>query len=109
MANEALADGARWWFVYYRVRRADLISLVAAVRLAQSGLCEQQPGLAAILLQRPSSDDTEVTVLETYSVPPAWPAQRLDQVPAWVDAAVAPAAAPWLRGPRHLEAFSPCA
>lgn len=106
--NQA-GDAARWWFIYYRVRRADLGSVVAAVREAQRRLCAGLPGLTAALMQRPSSGEAEVTMLETYSAPPAWPAERLAQAPAHIDATVAPAAAPWLRGPRHLEAFSPCA
>lgn len=109
MANESPSGAARWWFIYYRVARADLSSVVAAVRAAQHGLCKQEPGLAANLMQRPSSDEAEVTVLEAYSAPLAWTPQRLAALPEAVDAAVAPAAAPWVRGPRHLEAFWPCA
>jgi hypothetical protein len=109
MANEPTGGDARWWFIYYRVRHADLSSVVAAVRAAQGALCNQQPGLMATLMQRPSSDESEVTVLETYSAPQAWAAERLAAAPAAIDATVACAAAPWLRSPRHLEAFSPCA
>jgi hypothetical protein len=109
MPSETLGSAARWWFIYYRVARADLSSVVAAVRAVQHRLCQQQPGLTATLMQRPSSDEAEVTVLETYSAPLAWTTQRLAALPAAVDAAVAPAAAPWLRGPRHLEVFWPCA
>jgi hypothetical protein len=110
MTNEPPpGDDARWWFIYYRVRRADLGRVVGAVREAQRGLCARLPGLTATLMQRPSSDEAEVTLLETYGAPPAWPAERLADAPATIDATVAPAVAPWLRGPRHLEAFSPCA
>lgn len=107
MANEQRA--ARWWFIYYRVRRSDVSSAVAAVRAAQHRLCEAQPGLAATLMQRPSSDEAEVTLLESYSVAAGWPETRLAAVPSAIEAAVATAAEHWQRGPRHLEVFSPCA
>lgn len=109
MANELPASGPCWWFIYYRVGARDLSMAVAAARTAQQALCASRPGLQAALMQRPSSGGAEVTLLETYSVSADMPAQAQIGLPAAIEATVAPAVQPWLAGPRHLEAFTPCA
>jgi hypothetical protein len=103
------ASGPCWWFIYYRVRTGDLSMAVAAARSAQQALCASRPGLQAALMQRPSSGGAEVTLLETYSFAADTAAQARVGLPAAVEAMVAPAVQPWLSGPRHLEAFTPCA
>lgn len=109
MAIEPPASGPRWWFIYYRVRAGDLNMAVAAARSAQQALCATWPGLQATLMQRPSSSGVEVTLLETYNTAPDSAEEVLAGLPAAIEATVAPAVVPWLSGPRHLEAFTPCA
>jgi Domain of unknown function (DUF4936) len=108
MPNDASAAEERWWFVYYRVRRADLALAAAAARRAQAGLCRDEPGLQAQLMHRPSSDEGEATLLETYHLVCA-DAARQSGLPAAIEAALAPALAVWQQGPRRLEIFTPCA
>lgn len=109
MAIEPPSSGPCWWFIYYRVRTGDLNMAVAAARSAQQALCTSWPGLQAALMQRPASSGVEVTLLETYSAAPDSAEEVLAGLPAAIEAAMAPAVQPWLSGPRHLEAFTPCA
>lgn len=109
MASELPASGPRWWFVYYRVRTGDLSLAVAAARSAQQALCATWPEVETGLMQRPASSGVEVTLLETYSVAADSAADIHGRLPAAIEATLAPAVQPWLSGPRHLEAFTPCA
>ena len=109
MANDQPASGPCWWFIYYRVGTRDLSMAVAAARSAQQVLCASRPGLQAALMQRPSSGGAEVTLLETYSVPAGMADQAQGSLPAAIEASVGLSVQPWLAGPRHLEAFTPCA
>lgn len=109
-------DGAaeRWWFIYYRVHLADLAAAAAVAREGQRVLCDARPGLAASLMQRPSSAASpdappQMTMLETYRAPLDWPADWAATLPAAIDHTLGAALAPWLQGPRHLEVFEPCA
>lgn len=96
------------WFVYYRVTRADLPQAVAAVRQGQRALAERHPGLSTELMQRPASDTPDqLTLLEVYR-PAASPAS-LAGLPEEIERQMTNALAPWLRGPRRVEAFEPCA
>lgn len=102
MPTDTPAAGVRWWFVYYRVRRAELDAAVAAARHAQAALCREWPGLSAELMQRPSSDEGEVTLLESYRAE-GWSEARMAALPAALEHV------PWPHGPRRLEVFTPCA
>ncbi len=101
----------RSWFIYYRVLADDLPRAVEAVRRAQARLCEEQPGLRAALMQKsPAAGAHEpMTLLEIYSVAADWPAEGAATLPAAIEHLAGAAVAPWLQGPRHLEAFEPCA
>jgi hypothetical protein len=74
-------------YVYYRVREADLAPAVAALN--------SLPG-SFELLRRPGASDGLVTLMEVH---------RADD--AALEARCAAAVAPWLRGVRHIEVFSP--
>ena len=104
----------RWWFIYYRVHLDDLAAVVAATREGQRALCDAHPGLAASLMQRPSSSASpdsppQMTMLETYRAALDWPADQAAALPAAIDSTLGAALTPWLQGPRHLEVFEPCA
>lgn len=101
------ASGDTVLFVYYRVAVADLAAAVAAARVAQQALCNAHPGLQASLMQRPSSatEPPQVTLLETYRPGSAASALPVEPIEQRMTAALAP----WLRGPRRIEVFEPCA
>jgi hypothetical protein len=101
------ASGASVLFIYYRVAVADLAAAVVAARVAQQALCDAHPGLQASLMQRPSSatEPPQVTLLETYRTGSAALALPVELIEQRMTAALAP----WLRGPRRIEVFEPCA
>jgi Domain of unknown function (DUF4936) len=110
-AEAEAGAAARQWFIYYRIDTADLAAALAAARAGQRQLCDELPGLAADMMQRPSSngDSPQTTLLEIYREVPGWPAERGETLPAAIERVLGPALAPWLRSARHVEAFVPCA
>ncbi|HET9820374.1 MAG TPA: DUF4936 family protein [Burkholderiaceae bacterium] len=94
-------------YVYYRVASADLAPVTRAVREAQRYWCAQHPGLRAGLLRR--ADDGApgglVTLMETYGQPGGVSAE----MQAALETAFGAVLATWLRSPRHVEVFMPCA
>lgn len=118
--GRALPGSGPCWFIYYRVQHDDLALVVAAARGGQQRLCGAHPGLTAELMQRPSStalpasssssgSPSQMTVLEIYRAPAGWPVERARALPSDIERVQAAALAPWLQGPRRLEAFEPCA
>lgn len=104
---EARASGAApELYVYYRVAEVNEAALRAAVLRLQADLCASHPGLHTRLLRRPELLQGEITFMETYL------ATAPGGVDARLQAAIAAAAhvlAPWLKGARHTEVFTPCA
>jgi hypothetical protein len=102
-----MQPGRRRLFIYYRVDVARAQGALAAVGRMQAALCARHAGLRAELLRRPGSTDSEVTVMETYTLDaPSGIGERLQ---AEIEAAAAQALAGWLSGARHVEVFEPCA
>lgn len=94
-------------FIYYRIEARGATRARAAVQALQAQLLERHAGLAAQLMRRDDDEHSEMqTWMEIYSfdgpggVSPALQAQ--------IEAA-AGVLAPLLAGPRHTEAFVPCA
>ncbi|MFZ2989192.1 DUF4936 family protein [Ideonella sp.] len=110
-------DTATAWFIYYKVSAANLPEVVAEVARFQAALCSADAALVARLMRRPAESAGVCTLMETY----AWvshPAMAMEGAahlsrpePVLPEAIVRAAAglAPWLLGPRHVEAFVPCA
>jgi len=101
-------------FIYYRVHLQALPAAKAAVDAMQAGLRQRHPGLRARLLYRaeldtaPEAAPTQ-TWMETYAIDPmTHPAGITPELQAEIDAE-ARALAAWIDGPRHTEAFRPCA
>jgi len=92
-------------FVYYRVRAADVATVIAAVHTLQARLQALMPGLSCSLCRRAEDAAVQPTLMETYMHPdgvgPAWQRdiERLarDELGAWIV------------GERHVEVFVPCA
>jgi len=96
---------ARTLYVYYRIDAASVAPAVAAVQAFQARLCAAHPGLQAALMRRPGEQDGQVTLMETYALPP----EGIDAaLQAGIDDAAA-ILAPWQRGARHTEVFEPLA
>jgi hypothetical protein len=124
--------------VYYKVAASDRSLAIARVRDFQRTLGERRPGLTMEVLLRceacpaafaaavaPGSEAAsaapaaaDVTLMETYRLPSPAPSDpraaataessTVAQLLADIESAAAPLA-PLLRGPRHLEVFTPCA
>lgn len=113
--------------VYYRVTPSDQRVAIARAREFQRTLLERHPGLAMEVLVRSdpcpaalaaavasgSEAAADVTLMETYrltSLPfdPGPQPTAVAVLLADIDSAASPLA-PLLRGPRHVEVFSPCA
>lgn len=92
-------------YVYYRVRPADLATVVATVRALQAGMAAAQPGLCCGLSQRVEEGVELVTLMETYT-------HAVGLSEAWRNELQTCAnlqLAQWTVGQRHLETFAPCA
>lgn len=100
-----MSPGAAQVFAYYRVRPADALAVVAAVRALHDTLQAVMPGLVCTLSRRADSDTELLTLMETYThadgVDDAW---RLS-----IDCSARDALAAWVVGERHVEVFVPCA
>ena len=101
-------------FIYYRVHLQAVPAAKAAVDAMQAGLRQRPPGLKARLLCRaevatvPDAAPTQ-TWMETYAIDPmTHPAGITAELQAEIDAEARVLAA-WIDGPRHTEAFRPCA
>ncbi len=97
--------GTRQLFIYYRIGAHEAGDVIAAVREMQRALCMRHDGLKAELLQRPRSDTTELTLMETYAIdaavsPPGIDTTLAEQIEA-LGARIVPA--------RHVEVFDTCA
>ena len=93
---------ARALYIYYRIDAARLADAVSAVQTVQARLREAHPELQAALLRRPSEQDGQITLMETYAM-----AGGID---AALQARIEEAArvlAPWQCGGRHTEIFEP--
>jgi len=93
-------------FIYYRLDAAHAAAAVVTVQAFQQRLRQRHPGLVARLLQRCDDPSDTPTWMETYSFD--GPAGMTADLQAQVEAEAA-ALAPFLAGPRHTEAFAPCA
>ena len=99
--------GRRRLFIYYRVDAARAQRALAAVGRMQASLCTRHAGLSAELLRRPGNTDSEVTVMETYTLDAPYGID--ERLQAEIEDAAAQALAGWLCGARHVEVFEPCA
>ncbi|MES2957839.1 MAG: DUF4936 family protein [Pseudomonadota bacterium] len=92
-------------FVYYRVRAADLLAVVAAVQVLHARLPTLMPGLACSLSRRADAPADLQTLMESYAhadgVGPAW---RLE-----IEQHASDLLSTWIAGERHVEVFVPCA
>jgi hypothetical protein len=111
-------------FIYYRVHLQAVPAAKAAVVAMQKRLRQRHPGLTARLLCRAESDNAPDAVpahactwMETYAIDPMTHPAGLS---AGRSAGITPelqteidlearALATFIDGPRHTEAFSPCA
>jgi hypothetical protein len=93
-------------FIYYRIEAAGASTALATVQAFQQRLRQRHPGLAARVLRRTDETSDPQTWMETYSFD--GPAGVTPDLHAQIEAE-ASALAPFLAGPRHIEAFSPCA
>jgi hypothetical protein len=100
-----VSPGAAQVFAYYRVRPADALAVVAAVRRLQAELQDVMPGLVCTLSRRADGDTELLTLMEIYThadgVNDAW--QRD------IECSARAALATWIVGERHVEVFVPCA
>jgi Domain of unknown function (DUF4936) len=91
-------------FIYYRVRSEMAATVAVAVQRMQTQLRVEYPTLLARLLCRPGEDQGMQTWMETYAAP--------DGIGDALQARIAThahALLPLFDGPRHSEAFVPCA
>ena len=99
--------GRRRLFIYYRVDAARAQDALVEVGRMQAALCAHHAGLLAELLRRPGNTDSEVTVMETYTLDAPYGID--ERLQAEIEGAAAQALAGWLCGARHVEVFEPCA
>ena len=92
-------------FVYYRVRREHLADAVAAVRALQARWQALDAALQCELLRRSDDAGADVTLMEIFRRDTGFDAVARRHIEDEAGAALAP----WLTGPRHVEAFEPCA
>jgi hypothetical protein len=100
-----VSPGASQVFAYYRVRPADALAVVAAVRALHDTLQAAMPGLVCTLSRRADSNTELLTLMETYSH-----ADGVDEV--WqrsIECSAREALTAWVVGERHVEVFVPCA
>ena len=97
-------------FIYYRVHLQAVPAAKAAVVAMQTRLRQRHPGLHTRLLCRADPDPAPAqTWMETYAIDPmTHPAGITLELEAEIDAEAHVLAA-WIDGPRHTEAFRPCA
>jgi hypothetical protein len=97
-------------FIYYRVHLQAVPAAKAAVVAMQARLRQRHPGLSARLLCRAEPDAAPTqTWMETYAIDPmTHPAGITPALQAEIDAEARVLAAS-IDGPRHTEAFRPCA
>ncbi len=97
-------------FIYYRVHLQAVPAAKAAVVAMQTRLRQRHPGLSARLLCRAEPDAAPTqTWMETYAIDPMTdPAGITVELQAEIDTEARELAA-WVDGPRHTEAFCPCA
>jgi len=97
-------------FIYYRVHLQAVPAAKAAVIAMQGRLRQRHPGLSARLLCRAEPDtDATQTWMETYAIDPMTHAAGITaELQADIDTEALVLAA-WIDGPRHTEAFRPCA
>jgi Domain of unknown function (DUF4936) len=100
-------------FIYYRVRREHLASAVAAVRALQADWQARDDTLQCELLRRSDNladdmadvDSLAETLMEIYRRDAGFDEAARRRIDDQASAVLAP----WLAGPRHTEAFEPCA
>jgi hypothetical protein len=101
-------------FIYYRVHLQAAPAAKEAVFAMQTRLRQRHPGLSTRLLCRAELDTAPHTApaqtwMETYAIDPmTHPAGITAELQAEIDAEARVLAA-WIDGPRHTEAFRPCA
>lgn len=100
-------------YVYYRVATRDADALRLAVSAMHDRLRRAHPGLQARLLRRMDALAGEDTWMETYAMPASIGVpEAAGGVTDVLCARIEREAAAWqhlLAGPRHAEAFEPCA
>jgi len=103
-----MAMAARELFIYWRTAAAGTTAAEREAARWQAELCREHPGLRAALYRRtdasaPGVSPTTTTVMETYAGPSldaALEARIVSEGQARL--------APWLEGPRKVEAFERC-
>ena len=97
-------------FIYYRVHLQAAPAAKAAVEAMQARLRQRHPGLSARLLCRAEPDSAPAqTWMEIYAIDPmTHPAGITPELEGEI-CAEARVLATWIDGPRHTEAFRPCA
>ncbi len=93
-------------YVYYRVDAAETLHAVTAASRWQDDLRSRHVGLRAELLRRPGESEGFVTLMETYAFDHAPVEPALQSI---IENEAAEQLGAWLRGPRHVEVFEPCA
>lgn len=88
-------------FVYWKLSREQVGAAHAALAAAQRGLMQQHPQLTAEAFRRADDAGGVATLMETYAAPGGIDMALRHEI----DAAVTPAVAAWLTGPRHVEVF----
>lgn len=94
-------------YVYYRAESLHGDELQRVVQAWQADLSAVHSGLRARLLKRSPGEDGCETWMETYAMRPGH--ESIDASLRCSLAAGPPALGDLLRGPRHIEAFTPCA
>jgi len=92
-------------FIYYRIEAAGASTALATVHAFQQRLRQRHPGLVARILRRTDELSDSQTWMETYSL--AGSGGVTPELQAQIEAEAA-SLSPFLAGPRHSEAFSPC-
>jgi hypothetical protein len=100
---------ARELFVYYKAAVADAPAVMMRVRSMHERLRGHCPGLTARLLRRPGSVDGLHTWMEIYAVDAGSLPEGIGPLLQATIESEAAVLRPHLAGPRHVEAFMPCA
>lgn len=88
------------FFVYYRVKSADLGAVLDILRDLHEKLNHATPGLTISILRRPEVSSGDVTLMETYTGADGMDSDLVVQI-----AEITSSLAPWLRSQRHIETF----
>jgi hypothetical protein len=105
-----MSCGRRQLFIYYRVDTAQSRGAIDAVHAMQRALCESCTGLQAGLLRRPDTEQSIVTLMETYAIDAAISPLGIDAaLQAAIEARARSVLSDLITGTRHVEVFDACA